>query len=99
MKEDPMRKIAQRHSSKLAATLSLLALAFATVPAQAEEQRVAALSRPAATVPGFAMNTPAVAAEAKAVKQTAKAAAVKPAAKADAKDIYERDLWRHQGAG
>lgn len=91
-----MRKIAQRHSSKLAATLGLVVLAFAAVPAQAEEQRVAALSRPVATVPGFTMNTPAVAAEVKAVKPAAKAAA-KPAAKADAKDVYEHDLWRHQG--
>lgn len=93
-----MRKIAQRHSSKLAAALSLLALGFATLPAQAEEQRVAALSRPVAAVPGLAMNTMSVAAEVKAVKPAAKAAAVKPAAKADAKDLYERDLWRHQGA-
>jgi len=93
-----MRKIAQRHSSKLAATLGLLALAFAAVPAQAEEQRVAALSRPVAAVPGLAMNTTAVATEAKAVKPAAAKAALKPAAKADAKDVYERDLWRHQGA-
>lgn len=93
-----MRKIAHRHSSKLAATLSLLTLAFAAVPAQAEEQRVAALSRPVAAVPGLSMNTTPVVAEVKAVKPAAKAAAVKPAAKADARDVYERDLWRHQGA-
>ena len=94
-----MRKIAQCHSSKLAATLGLLALTFAAVPAQAEEQRVAALSRPVAAGPGLTINTAPVAADAKAVKPaTAKAAAIKPAAKADAKDVYERDLWRHQGA-
>lgn len=93
-----MRKIAQRHSSKLAATLGLLALAFAAVPAQAEEQRVAALSRPAATVPGLTINTAPVAAEAKAAKPAAAKAAARPAAKATTKDVYERDLWRHQGA-
>lgn len=92
-----MRKIAQRHSSKLAAALGLLALGFASLPAQAEEQRVAALSRPVAAVPGIAMNALPPAVEAKAEKPAAKAA-VKSSAKADAKDVYERDLWRHQGA-
>lgn len=85
-----MHKIARRHSSMWVGSLVLLALVWSAMPAKAEEQRVAALSRPVAAVPELTINTAPAAAEAKAVKPAA--------AKAAAKDIYERDLWRHQGA-